>query len=98
FSYSIRATRPQPYVPWLRQVQRLFVCFAEFVDEDPKAAESARGLRSVRRRRHRGAVRASRTSRARSEARNTAGRSGMEPGEGRREEDDAHVGVAVARW
>jgi hypothetical protein len=59
-------------------VQWLFVCLAELVDEDPEearargAAVARRGVVVVA-----GPVRASRTSRARSEARNTAGWSGM---------------------
>jgi hypothetical protein len=39
----------QSVVPWLRQVQWLFVCIAEFIDEDSKEAGPS-GAAVVRRR------------------------------------------------
>jgi hypothetical protein len=86
----------QPVVPWLRQVQWLFVCFAEFIDEDPEEAR-ARGAAVVRR----GVVVVAGAGQGEQDLAAKAGgqeHGGMvwyEPGEGWREKDDPHIGVAV---
>ena len=87
----------QPIIVWLRQLQWLLVRFAEFVDEDPAEA-SARSAVPVAR----GAVV---VAWAREGEQDFAGEVGdhehgrmawREPGQGCRQEEDPHIGVAVS--
>jgi Zinc-binding dehydrogenase len=87
----------QPVIAWFWQLQRLLVCFVEFVDEDAAEA-SQRGAVMVAR----GAVVA---ARAREGEQDFAGEAGdhehgrmawYEPGQGWRQEENPHIGVAVS--
>jgi hypothetical protein len=96
-SYSACATGLQTIIVWFWQLQWLLVCFVEFVDEDPAEA-SARGAVPVAR----GAVV---VARAREGEQDLAGEvgdhehgrmAGHEPGQGCRQEEDPHIGVAMS--
>ena len=86
----------QSVVAWLRQVQWLFVCFAEFIDEDSNETRASGAVvvgRGV-------VVVAGPGQREQDLAGEVGGQEhgGMvryEPGEGWREKDDPHIGVAV---